>query len=112
MDWAGAFCVGDEPDAIRVGGCQCPHDGGERVGLLEAVGDGLGDAFCVGDEPGTVRLGGCQWPRDSGERAGLLEVAGDGLGDAFRVGQVSIAVSMTRLDANYRRARQLTDLDS
>jgi hypothetical protein len=74
--------------AVRVGGCQCPRDGGERPGLLFA-GEGLGVAFRVGDEPGSaVRFGGCQRPRDVGERAGLPVVVGDGPGDSFRAVRV------------------------
>ena len=80
------FRVGDEPvGAVRVGGCQCPRDAGERFGLRAFIGDGPGDAFRVGDEPvGAVRVGGCQCPRDAGERFGLRAFIGDGPGDAFR----------------------------
>ena len=42
--------------AVRVGGCQCPRDAGERHGLPGVAGDGLGDAFRA------VRVGGCQCP--------------------------------------------------
>jgi hypothetical protein len=69
-----------------------PGDGGERVGLLVVVGDGLGGAFGVGDEPGAVRVGGWQCPRDGGERTGLPVVVGDGLGGAFGVGDEPGAV--------------------